>query len=326
MPMNWSLPATALLLVAGAARQSDAGSLQVYHQVTGEAALYKVLDGDTLGHIAGRFGMKVHLAATVNRLTDPHRLRLGQQLWLSNQRIVPTKLENGIVINVAERVLYWFADGRLVDSFPVGVGRADWETPPGRFTILSRRRKPTWHVPPTIQAEMRERGEPVRSKVPPGPDNPLGEYWLQLSAAGYGIHGTNAPTSVGRYTTHGCMRLRPEHIERLFHEAPNGTPVWVVYEPVKVAVTAGERVLIEAHQDVYQRAGAFLEGLQEKLTDVSPAGRIDLDKAHAVVADAWGVPVDVTVEGQTRLPATVSGGRAQLPPDGAAPRPASDLD
>lgn len=287
-----ALPVPILLLFLGG--RAGASTLPVYHQVIGQEIHYRVQPGDTLGRIAARYGMRVGLAATVNRLADPHRLRVGQELLLSNQHIVPAKLADGIVIDVVDRTLYWFRGRELVAQFPVAVGRADWETPPGRFKIVSRRHKPTWHVPPAIQAEMRERGEAVRTKIPPGPDNPLGEYWLQLSAGDYGIHGTNAPWSVGKYATHGCIRLRPTDVERLFHEVPDGTPVWVSYEPIKVAELDDGRVLVQAHEDIYNRAGALREGFADAARQAGLGDRIDLQGAEAVVKNAWGIPIDVT--------------------------------
>src|SRR5207249_3814399 len=105
------------------------------------------------------------------------------------------------------------------------------------YRIVGRREDPVWRVPASIQAEMRARGEPVVSAVGPGPDNPLGKYWIQLSTPGYGLHGTNAPASVGKYASHGCLRLLPEHAERLFHDARDGMAVEVVYEPAPGALS-----------------------------------------------------------------------------------------
>lgn len=287
----------ALWLTMAAGAVAESATLPVYPEVVGEEVRYRVQAGDSLERVAKRHGMKVATAAAVNRLADPRRLRIGQELILSNRRIVPAKLDDGLVINIAERMLYWFKAKQLVAQFPVAVGKADWETPPGRFKIITRRRKPTWHVPPSIQAEMRERGEAVKTKVPPGPDNPLGEYWLQLSAGDYGLHGTNAPWSVGKFATHGCIRLRPGDVERLFNEAPNGTPVWVVYEPIKLAALPDGHVLIEAYPDFYDRAGGLIAGFAEAARQAGIAERVEVERALSAISDAWGVPVDVTRPG-----------------------------
>jgi L,D-transpeptidase ErfK/SrfK len=304
------IPVTlALLLYAGsvtaqAASDSAPAPLNIYHLVTGEEVVHVVVQGDTLGHIAGRFGMSTRLAAVINRLADPGKLHLGQRLVLSNRHIVPQVLQDGLVINVGDLMLYWMRDGDLVAAFPVGVGRVAWETPSGHYSIVGRRRDPVWHVPPTIQREMREKGEPVKRVVPPGPDNPLGKYWLQLSLSGYGIHGTNAPRSVGKYTTHGCIRLRPDDEDRLYHGVSNGTAVDIINEPIKLARLEGDMVLLEVHPSASSKlAAAFLQQLHES----EVAAIVDFAAVQRVVHDAWGLAVDVSNKKAGRCDACRSG-------------------
>jgi len=141
---------------------------------------------------------------------------------------------------------------------------------------------------------MQQEGVPVKKKVAPGPENPLGKYWLQLSVPGYGIHGTNAPWSVGKYTTHGCIRLRPDDIERLYTEVPNGTAVDIIDAPIKLGRLEDGTILLEAHRGVEGRAAAarsqFLDGLQHSAV----AEHIDLAAVQRVLADDWGIAVDVS--------------------------------
>lgn len=275
--------------VGGADGPAD--GLPVYRQVIGQQAVHVVTHGETLGKIAQAFGMRTSLAARMNGLTDLNRLRVGQRLILSNRHIVPAVLADGLVINAGDLLLYWFKGGDLLGAFPVGVGRVAWETPPGRYRIVGRRRDPVWHVPPSIQREMREKGQPVKRVVPPGPDNPLGKYWLQLSLPGYGIHGTNAPRSVGRYTTHGCVRLRPEDIERLYREVPSDAAVSIVNVPIKLARADGGTILVEAHDGATpEAAAAFIERLEHS----DMIGLLDMTLVRCVLRDAWGVAVDVS--------------------------------
>lgn len=306
--MHATLASAVLALLSVGVAGAGAAALEPlpeYQQVAGQQVVHAVTPGETLGQIAPRFGMRTELAATVNHLADRNRLRLGQQLILSNRHIVPAKLPDGLVINLGDLTLYWLRDGAVVESFPVGVGRAAWQTPAGHYSIVSRRRDPIWHVPPSIQKEMQEKREAVKKKVPPGPDNPLGKYWLQLSAPGYGIHGTNAPASVGKYTTHGCIRLRPDDIERLYHEVPNGTPVDVINEPIKLARLDSGAILLEAHpgsaEHAEQSSAAFLDEIERS----SVADLVDMRKARRVVADAWGIAIDVSkagIESRARSP------------------------
>ena len=142
---------------------------------------------------------------------------------------------------------------------------------------------------------MRAQGEQVVREVPPGPDNPLGKYWIQLSAPGYGLHGTNAPASIGKYASHGCMRLLPEHVEFLYREARDGTPVDIVYEPVKLARDASGRVWLEVHRDVL---GAKQSELPAVLDFIQAAGlteAVDATRVVEAVAHAWGTPEDVSL-------------------------------
>ncbi len=293
------LAATAVLsfwLVLGACGVAGATveALPVFEQVLGEEVVHEVAAGETLGHIAARFGMQTQLAALINSLADPHRLRIGQRLRLSNRHIVPARLRDGLVINAGDLRLYWLREGEAARAFPVGVGRAAWKTPAGHYRIVSRRRDPIWHVPPSIQREMKEQGEPVKKKVLPGPDNPLGKYWLQLSVPGYGIHGTNAPRSVGKYTTHGCIRLRPEDIERFYNEVPNGTAVDIVDEPVKLARLEGDRILLEAHRGVTGATATSAGVWMDRLRAAGVMDLIDAAAAERVLRDAWGIAIDVS--------------------------------
>jgi L,D-transpeptidase ErfK/SrfK len=207
---------------------------------------------------------------------------------------VPTREADGLVTDVADRTLFWFRHGALEARFPVAVGRIDWATPAGRYRIVGRREDPIWHVPPSIQEEMRKRGEPVVTTVGPGPDNPLGKYWIQLSAAGYGLHGTNAPMSVGKVATHGCMRLLPEHVERLFHEAPDGLRVDVIDEPVKVGRDPQGRIWLEVHPDLYRGRPIQAADVVARLTAAGLGDAIDVVEAAGVVGRAWGTPEEVT--------------------------------
>jgi L,D-transpeptidase ErfK/SrfK len=266
----------------------------VYDLLIGGEQDYTVAPGDSIWAITGRFTMNRALFHALNTLSDADRLRPGMRLRVSDRQIVPRRHPDGIVVDLSARTLYWFAGNALKARYPVAVGRLDSATPPGRYRIVGRRPDPTWHVPPSIQREMKERGEEVVAKVPPGPTNPLGKYWIQLSAPGFGLHGTNAPASIGRYASHGCLRLLPEHVERLYHEASNGTPVEIVYEPVKLARDATGSIYLEVHQDV---VNARRVDVNEVLARVDAAGlssAVDVARITEVVLRAWGTPEDVT--------------------------------
>lgn len=87
-----------------------------------------------------------------------------------------------------------------------GIGADETPSPIRSFTIRTKEDNPTWVVPASILKTM----NPPRHVVPPGPDNPLGEYRIRLSYGLYSIHGTDSPWSIGRLATHGCIRLYPD--------------------------------------------------------------------------------------------------------------------
>jgi L,D-transpeptidase ErfK/SrfK len=220
---------------------------------------YTVQRGDSLTGIGARYGVSARALAARNGIKISSKLRTGQVLRVDNRHIVPAVLEEGILINLPQRLLFLFENGRLVAWYPVAVGQPDWQTPTGSFRIMTRETDPVWDVPVSIQQEMRRKGEPVRKKVPPGPDNPLGGYWMGLTATCCGIHSTNAPQSVYQFQTHGCIRMSPDDAEDLFYRVEVGTPVEIIYEPVLVARNPDGTTLLEVHPDIYGRAGSRAE-------------------------------------------------------------------
>lgn len=255
-----------------------------------EDRTYQVQPGETLADIALRLAIPWRRIAELNGLTDPARLAAGQVLRLPGQRILPAALEDGLVINLPDRTLYHFAKGIPIASYPVGVGQPDWPTPVGEFRITAKVKNPTWFVPKSIQEEMEAEQRIVKTRVEPGPDNPLGEYWLQLSLRGYGIHGTIAPGTVGWFSTHGCVRLKAEDIESLYTAVSTGTRVVILYEPVKLAAAPDGRVFLEVHPDPYGITGDPFAHLGDLLAAQPTPLRLDYAMVQAALWAADGFP------------------------------------
>jgi L,D-transpeptidase ErfK/SrfK len=310
--VRWRVALVAIFgATVGAAAAQPGARPRVYELIAGGERSYTIAPGDTVWSVTGRFTMSRALFDAFNALPDPDHLRPGTPVWISDRHIVPQRRPDGIVIDLANRTLYWSVHGALAARFPVGVGRLGWATPPGRYRIVGRRVDPVWHVPASVQQEMRARGEKVETEVAAGPENPLGKYWIQLSAAGYGLHGTNAPSSVGKYATHGCLRLLAEDVERLFHEARDGTPVEVVYEPLKLARNPSGTVYLEIHRDVYHGAKPDLPAALAALDAAGLRALVDPDRVAEVVTRAWGTPEEVT---RSPLAPVVSPTGAELVP------------
>ncbi len=202
--------------------------------VYGQIKTAPVGANDTLLDIARRFDLGYNQIILANPKVDPWLPKPGSNVVIPQCFILPNNcLSQGIVVNLAEMRLYyfyrqnkehWFATG------PIGIAKEGFLTQLGLYTIRTKVKHPTWVVPPSVRKE-----EPNLPKsIPPGPDNPLGDYILRFSRLFYGIHGTNKPWGVGRRVSHGCIRMYPEDIKALFPLVPQGTLVQVIYQPIKV--------------------------------------------------------------------------------------------
>jgi L,D-transpeptidase ErfK/SrfK len=292
-----------LLVCAGALWSWNGdGALPISRQISGDISLYKVRPGDSLGLISSRFGTGLGRLETENALNPQKPLQQGRNLNIDNRHIVPAGIGEGVVINIPQRMLFLLRDGTLVRSYPVGLGQRTWPTPVGAFAVTEKENDPTWDVPISIQEEMRQQGKRVLTQVPPGPDNPLGKYFVRI-APSFGIHGTIAPGSIYRFSTHGCIRLHPDDIADLFARVSVGTPVHIVYEPVLLASPDGKIVYVEAYPDVYRRTSAVSQGLESKdsLTRLQEAtasagldAQINWDLVQEVLSRQEGVPENVS--------------------------------
>ena len=262
--------------------------------LTGTVHSVVIARGDTLRSLGSRFGVDAATIARDNGRALDAALHVGETLAIDNRHIAPVFPRNGtIAVNVPQRMLFVMT-GAGVTAYPVAVGRRDWPTPLGEFSIAAKEVNPTWDVPASIREEARRAGRSLPLKVPPGPSNPLGAYWLGLSVGGVGIHGTNAPTSIYQVTTHGCVRLHPDDIAALFGQVLVGAKGVLLYEPVLLTVV-GENVFVEAHRDVYGRGPAdALEFLRERAHEQGVFERTDWDRAAAVIRERAGIARSVS--------------------------------
>ena len=205
-------------------------------EVVGELQVTKVMGEDTLPDIARRFNLGYEEIARANPGVDPWVPGEGREIVLPTQFVLPAAPHEGLVINLAQlRVFYYpkVKDGepQTVITHPIGIGKVGWQTPEGTTKVTGKRTNPTWFPPASVRKEHKEAGDPLPSKVPPGPDNPLGAYMMTLGWPSYLIHGTNKPYGVGLRSSHGCMRFYPEDIAELYGKIPVGTKVTVVNQP-----------------------------------------------------------------------------------------------
>jgi len=116
-----------------------------------------------------------------------------------------------LVISIPDRKLALTQDGRVLKVYSVAVGAAVSPSPTGSMKIIDKVVDPTYYH--------------LGQVIPPGKSNPLGDRWIGLNDKGYGIHGTNVPSSVGHAASHGCFRMRRHDVEELFNLVRVGDPV-----------------------------------------------------------------------------------------------------
>lgn len=271
-------------------------------KLVGTVGSYTVVKNDSLRLVAAKLGVNYRRLAAMNGLSPKDHLKVGQVLRYNNQRIIPaSKLKHGIVINIPDRMLYYFEQGKLAYATAVALGTPTkmddipWHTPTGRFRITNKAKDPTWTVPPSIQEEMRREGKEVITSVPPGADNPLGKYALRTSLPGILIHSTSKPWSIYTFASHGCIRVHPDRMEELFKVVKLNTPGEIIYQPVKVATTKEGRVFLEVHRDIYTKTKGIEHEAKALLQTLKIGDKVDWQKVRQALSRKSGVAEDVTL-------------------------------
>ena len=265
---------------------------------------------DTLTDIARRSGLGYEDMRRANPGVDPWLPGTETDIVLPTHYVLPSMVRKGVVVNIAEYRLYYFtqAEGReVVATFPVSIGRMDWETPIGQHRITAKQVRPVWYPPDSVRAEHAAEGDILPRAIPPGPANPLGDYAIRLSHSSYLIHGTNKPVGIGMQVTHGCIRMYPEDIEWLFPQLAADATVEIVNEPLKFGWD-GADLYFEAHPrldgDGEQDAAGLtgVTSLYVRATTDRPAV-VDWAVMEEVYRARLGIPVRV---GRALAPARVS--------------------
>jgi len=272
-------------------------SLIVSHETTlyGTTRWVKVNEKDTLLDIARDFDLGFNQIAAANPDIDPWVPPTGSVVRVPLAFVLPQeRINSGIVVNLAEMRLYYFYSDGGHDYFltaPIGIGKEGFLTELGIYTVKSKTPNPTWVVPKSIREE-----EPdLPEEVPPGPDNPLGDYVFRLSRMAYAIHGTNKPWGTGRRVSHGCIRMYPEDVATLYPLVPVGTLVHVIYEPIKVGWGDG-KCWIQVFDDFENRIEDPLSKAMSAISHCESAiGPLDVDSKalHRALKDKTGVPMAV---------------------------------
>jgi lipoprotein-anchoring transpeptidase ErfK/SrfK len=159
--------------------------------------IHTVKPGETLATVSANYRVSLRRLYTAN--PGIGQLFAGQKIQIPNLP-EPDSIPYSIQISIKKKRLSLYHNGKLVKIFPIAVGKMLTNTPTGEYVIVNRQYNP---------------------------GGPFGVMWMSLSRQGYGIHGTNDPSSIGKAVSHGCVRMYNRDVLRLADTVPNGTRVTI---------------------------------------------------------------------------------------------------
>lgn len=281
---------------------ADTYTLKPGQTVIGSIQWVRAKSSDTLSELARRFDLGYDAIVLANPKVDSWLPGQGTRIRLPMRHILPNAPHKGIVLNLAEKRLYYYPKTRhgkdaVVITHPVGVGVKHWNTPLGQTSVVRKIHNPTWYPPASIKKEHAKYGDILPDKVTPGPNDPLGHFALRLGIPGYLIHGTNKPAGIGMRVSHGCVRLYPVDIQSLFQKVPVGTPVHIVNQPYKAGWANGH-LYLQAYPNTIREGRMGKDAndmtpLVKLLTTAAskhPGTKINWQKALSVAQTANGIP------------------------------------
>jgi len=247
---------------------------------------------ETLLDVAWKNRLGYENVARLNPGIDPWVPPPGTEIELPTWSVLPDASGEGIVVNLPELRMYDFTRPGPPEVYAIAIGDPDWPTPTGSFRSGRKRADPVWYVPDSIRSERPE----LPAALPPGPANPLGSHWITLGTTTYGLHGTNNRWSIGRLSTHGCIRLYDDVMRELFARLPAAVPIQIVYQTLKLGRRNG-RLYLEAHPDPYNAAASASAELEARLMVLRLRGFVSQDiepeRVRRVVRETRGVPVEI---------------------------------
>ncbi|MEB3329470.1 MAG: L,D-transpeptidase [Candidatus Sericytochromatia bacterium] len=277
--------------------------------VEGAITAHTVRPGDDLNVLGVRYKLNPIRIVRPSRLLLADGMEVGETIRIDQRRVRPSfpRDADGLVLNLPEAHVYLLSRGRLVRDYAVGVSNAERKAPLGRTRVRSMSRNPIWFVPRSIQKEMADQGREVLTRVPPGPDNPLGSRWIGFADNTFGFHGTTMPWSIKRYASHGCVRFLRDDIEDLYERVRVGTPVNVIYQPVTMAVD-GRSVWVSVYPDYYHTGYDYRAAIAALAKRAGVSRRLHPASIALALRDRDGILVDI-------------GNPPPAPPPSPTPRP-----
>lgn len=305
LPRLYSATLSGALVCLGSPVLADTFPLSPDSDVVGELRIIIAKHEDTLSDIARRYDLGYNEIVDANPAVDPWLPGAGTPVVVPTQFVLPNAPRQGIVLNVATMRLFYYPPAQpgeqaVVITHPIGIGKEGWSTPLGTTKIIGKQKNPTWFVPASIREEHAKNGDPLPAIVPPGPDNPLGQFAMRLGLPGYLIHGTNKPYGIGMRVSHGCIHLYPEDIAKLFEVIPTGVPVNIINKPYS-AGWHNNMLYIEAHTPLEEDAKALDGSLTPAIKEVVRATKaedrasINWSRLIRVAHRHPGFPVPITM-------------------------------
>ena len=257
---------------------------------------------DTLLDIAREFDIGQNEILLANPTVDRWLPGQGTKVRIPNSHLLPSSPHEGLVLNLPEYRLYFYPkqikdQAKIVLTHPISIGRLDWDTPLGKTQIIAKNRNPVWRPPQSIKEEHAAEGDILPDVFPAGPDNPLGLFALRLGVPGYLIHSTNKPYGVGMRVSHGCIRMYPEDIEKLFPQVKTGTTVYIVNQPIKVG-WSNNVLYIEVYPDLEGTELSYEDNLSKALDLIEQVNNnqipvLDGNKLKLALQQHNGIPVPI---------------------------------
>lgn len=277
------------------------GKIAGLQTVIGSSVTHRLGSGATFLDVGREYDVGYNELVAANPDIDPWVPEARTDMLIPTEWVLPAGDFDGLVINIPEMRIYYYvpsprSGGRssMVITYPVGLGRQDWQTPQGAFRVRGKTKNPAWVLPESIKTErIREKGS-TEDVIPGGdPENPLGKYRIELTIPSYAIHGTNKIGGIGMQVSHGCVRMFAEDIEAFFPLVQIGTAGRFVYQPIKLGIRRG-RVMVEVHDDIYGVAPWPWLLARELVEQMGLERYVDERKLEAAVEASSGIPTDVS--------------------------------
>lgn len=245
--------------------------------IIGAATYTSTGSGETLVTIGQRYDLGVNAMQAANPdIPLNSYIAPGSKVAVPASHVLPALPHKGIVINLPEMRMYYYASDGVVKSYPIGIGRVGKTIPLAHTAVIRKAEHPVWIPPDDIRAFNQEQGVKLPQVMPAGPDNPLGPYAIYLLIPTYLIHSTIYPDSIGRRASFGCIRMHVTDIKDFFPLVTPHMPVTIVDMPNKVGWDAGS-LYLEANQPLEEHSTEYY---------ASYSGMVD-----TIAAETYNTPV-----------------------------------